>query len=100
MELHRSKNFIGRSPLGKLVTEADILFRWKHACACHKGSMLEGEGDFWYDDEVAQAIREHESHAGLLTTSIPQPMQSIPPAPSESSPNTKLASAETDSGLR
>jgi hypothetical protein len=41
--------------------------------------MLEGERDFWYDDEVAQAIREYELRGCLLdATPLSVPSQSAP----------------------
>ena len=33
------------------------IYWWKHAAACHKGSNIEGEGDWYIEDEVSVQVR-------------------------------------------
>lgn len=40
--------------------------------------MIKGECDFWYDDAIAQAIRDYESRVVLLTAA---PVSTSPPLP-------------------
>lgn len=32
--------------------------RWKHAVACHRGSNVDGEGDFYIVDDVHKRLKE------------------------------------------
>ncbi|KAG6333989.1 hypothetical protein ID866_5094 [Astraeus odoratus] len=34
------------------------LYWWKHAAACHKGTHIEGDDDFFEDDDIHRKIRE------------------------------------------
>jgi hypothetical protein len=33
-----------------------VLYRWKHAAQCHKGSAIEGETDIHVEDDLSRAI--------------------------------------------
>lgn len=32
--------------------------RWKHAATCHQGTHIEGDNDFFEDDDVYRKVRE------------------------------------------
>jgi len=39
-----------------LGCDANTISRWKHAAGCHAGSILEGEGDIFEDDNVLEKL--------------------------------------------
>jgi len=55
--------------------------------------MIDGEGDFWYDDDISKAIREFEFRGILAAASQPMLSSSQPTAAMMNSPAANSAVA-------
>lgn len=55
---HKCKKWIPVESLKDLEIKVKEIYWWKHAAACHQGSHIEGDDDFFEDDDVYRKARE------------------------------------------
>ncbi|KAI6018143.1 hypothetical protein BKA83DRAFT_4318788 [Pisolithus microcarpus] len=55
---HKCKKWIPVESLKDLEIKVKEIYWWKHAAACHQGTHIEGDDDFFEDDDVYHKVRE------------------------------------------
>ncbi|KAI9569995.1 hypothetical protein HD554DRAFT_2019302, partial [Boletus coccyginus] len=49
---HKCKKWVLVDSTKDIDVKASLGHRWKHAAACHQGTHMEGDDDFFLDDEI------------------------------------------------
>ncbi|KAI6144335.1 hypothetical protein BKA82DRAFT_2388383 [Pisolithus tinctorius] len=55
---HKCKKWIPVESLKELEIKVKEIYWWKHAATCHQGTHIEGDNDFFEDDDVYRKVRE------------------------------------------
>ncbi|KAL1694595.1 hypothetical protein GGG16DRAFT_87233 [Schizophyllum commune] len=53
---HQCKKWVAVEGVKDVEVKVKELFWWKHAATCHHGKHIEGDRDFWEDDEVHRKL--------------------------------------------
>ncbi|KAL4072006.1 hypothetical protein J3A83DRAFT_4238030 [Scleroderma citrinum] len=55
---HKCKNWIPVECVKNIDVKVKEIYWWKHAAACHRGSYIEGDDDYFEEDVVYQRIQD------------------------------------------
>ncbi|KAF8550723.1 hypothetical protein OG21DRAFT_1499629 [Imleria badia] len=55
---HRCKKWVLVESIKNIDIKVKELYWWKHAATCHQGGHMEGDDDFFLDDEVYHRVQE------------------------------------------
>ncbi|KAL1742633.1 hypothetical protein HDZ31DRAFT_65784 [Schizophyllum fasciatum] len=53
---HQCKKWVAVEGVKDVEVKVKELFWWKHAATCHHGRHIDGDNDFWEDDEVKRKL--------------------------------------------
>ncbi|KAH9946579.1 hypothetical protein B0H21DRAFT_742779 [Amylocystis lapponica] len=58
---HKCQQWVAIEGIKDVPTKVKEIYWWKHAAACHQGSIIEGEDDIYVEDTVYRALLDAEA---------------------------------------